>query len=92
MFSNLLKTKQSFPKQRAQIKWLQETDKNMRFFHAMIQYKQWKKSIFTLKKLDDNDITSQELITEEFLFFYTNLLGTKHPTKELHPQVLQMGS
>ncbi|KAK4427378.1 Midasin [Sesamum alatum] len=55
-------------------------DRNTKFFHDMVKRNATKSSIMAITKNDGSTITSTEDIGQEFVAFYTSLLGTEAQT------------
>ncbi|XP_058219491.1 uncharacterized protein LOC131330032 [Rhododendron vialii] len=76
----LLRTEESLAKQKSRIQWLKLGDQCISYFFKAVSSSRNRSKITSLV-LDDgsliNDITD---IKSNFVNFYTNLLGTAHPT------------
>ncbi|XP_062100214.1 uncharacterized protein LOC133806095 [Humulus lupulus] len=67
----------SFLHQKARLTWLKDGDENSAFFHASIRARNAQKKIYSIT--DENGIwhDQPDKVTNAFLKFYTNLLGSK---------------
>ncbi|KAK7245643.1 hypothetical protein RIF29_40491 [Crotalaria pallida] len=67
----------SFLKQKAKLKWLQEGDQNSKFFHQAIRQRTYKNRILSIKDELGNQITGQDEILGAFVDFYKKLFTRK---------------
>ncbi|KAL0402470.1 UNVERIFIED_CONTAM: hypothetical protein Slati_4276900 [Sesamum latifolium] len=78
--SSLLKQKGSFTTKR---------DRNTKFFHDMVKRNAVRSSIFAVTKSDDSIVMSVADIGQEFIAYYTSLLGTEVQTLPMDNDVFE---
>ncbi|KAK4412810.1 hypothetical protein Salat_2928200 [Sesamum alatum] len=66
-------------------------DRNTKFFHDTLKRNATRNSILTITKGDGSVITSVEDITQEFVAFYTSLLGTEVQTLPVDDDMFEWG-
>uniref|UniRef100_A0A803QNJ8 Reverse transcriptase domain-containing protein n=1 Tax=Cannabis sativa TaxID=3483 RepID=A0A803QNJ8_CANSA len=72
----------SFLKQKAKMDWLQDGDTNSALFHACIKHRLRQNRILSIENQQGCRITDSSLISDAFLDFYKNLLGSKRSNKK----------
>uniref|UniRef100_A0A803P5L3 Reverse transcriptase domain-containing protein n=1 Tax=Cannabis sativa TaxID=3483 RepID=A0A803P5L3_CANSA len=82
----------SFLKQKAKMDWLQDGDMNSALFHACIKHRLRQNRILSIENQQGCRITDSSLISDAFLDFYKNLLGTKRSNrKKVERNVINKG-
>ncbi|KAL2235300.1 UNVERIFIED_CONTAM: hypothetical protein Sindi_1262200 [Sesamum indicum] len=76
----LVEAKRHFFYQEAKIHYLKEGDENTKFFHDMVKRNAARNSITAVTRADGTIITSADEIAQEFVDYYTSLLGTESHT------------
>ncbi|KAL0423109.1 UNVERIFIED_CONTAM: putative mitochondrial protein [Sesamum radiatum] len=76
----LTEAERQFYYQKAKIHFLKQGDRNTKFFHDMVKRNAARNSILAITKADSSIITSAPDIAQEFIDFYTSLLGTEDQT------------
>ncbi|KAL0337746.1 UNVERIFIED_CONTAM: Retrovirus-related Pol polyprotein from type-2 retrotransposable element R2DM [Sesamum calycinum] len=71
----LAEAERHFYYQKAKIHFLKQGDMNTKFFHDMRKRNATRNSILTITKVDCSSITSAPNIAQQFVDFYTSLLG-----------------
>ncbi|KAK4397731.1 hypothetical protein Sango_1248600 [Sesamum angolense] len=74
----LAEAERHFYHQKAKIHFLKQGDRNTKFFHDMVKMNGARNSILVITKADGSIITSAPDIAQEFVDFYTSLLGQSH--------------
>ncbi|KAL0322018.1 UNVERIFIED_CONTAM: Retrovirus-related Pol polyprotein from type-2 retrotransposable element R2DM [Sesamum calycinum] len=74
----LAEAERHFYYQKAKIHFLKQGDRNTKFFHDMVKRNAARNSILANNKADGSIITSALDIAQEFVDFYTSLLGQSH--------------
>uniref|UniRef100_A0A803QN97 Reverse transcriptase domain-containing protein n=1 Tax=Cannabis sativa TaxID=3483 RepID=A0A803QN97_CANSA len=85
-YSLLLKGLSSFLQQKSKVTWIKEGDENSAIFHASIRERRRQNSILSIEDQQGIRVEDQNKITEAFLSFYYQLLGSK---MEQRRQVMQ---
>ncbi|KAL0336502.1 UNVERIFIED_CONTAM: hypothetical protein Sradi_4862100 [Sesamum radiatum] len=88
---SLLKRIGHFYYQKAKIHFLKQGDWNTKFFHDMVKRNATRNSILAITKADGSIITSVPDIAQEFVDFYTSLLGTEDQTLPVDDGVFHWG-
>ncbi|GKV18822.1 hypothetical protein SLEP1_g29154 [Rubroshorea leprosula] len=68
---------ESFFRQKSRVKWLQEGDSNIAYFHKVVKIKRMKNTIIELTAMDGRKLTALSDMEAEAVQFYKNLLGTQ---------------
>ncbi|KAK4432680.1 hypothetical protein Salat_1030200 [Sesamum alatum] len=76
----LAEAERQFYYQNAKIHFLKMGDRNTKFFHAMVKRNAARSSILAITKSDGTVVTSAAEIGQEFIAYYTSLLGTEART------------
>ncbi|KAL0438678.1 UNVERIFIED_CONTAM: hypothetical protein Slati_2350800 [Sesamum latifolium] len=76
----LAEAERHFYYQKAKIHFLKMGDMNTKFFHDMVKKNAAKRSILAITKSDGSTITSEADIGQEFVAYFTSLLGTEAQT------------
>ncbi|KAK4397774.1 hypothetical protein Sango_1252900 [Sesamum angolense] len=76
----LAEAERHFYYQKAKLHFLKMGDRNTKFFHDMVKRNATKSSILAITKTDGTTITSAMEIGQEFVSYFTSLLGTEVPT------------
>ncbi|KAL0424176.1 UNVERIFIED_CONTAM: hypothetical protein Sradi_0952400 [Sesamum radiatum] len=87
----LAEAERHFYFQKAKIHFLKQGDRNTKFFHYMVKRNAARNSIMAITKADGSIITSAPEIAEEFVNFYTSLLGTEDHTLPVDDGVFHWG-
>ncbi|KAK4390169.1 hypothetical protein Sango_2080200 [Sesamum angolense] len=87
----LAKAERHFYFQKAKIHFLKQGDRNTKFFHDMVKRNAARNSILAITKADGSIITSAPKIAQEFVNFYTSLLGTEDQTLPVDDGVFHWG-
>ncbi|KAK4394386.1 hypothetical protein Sango_1909400 [Sesamum angolense] len=87
----LAEAERHFYFQKAKIHFLKQGDRNTKFFHDMVKRNAARNSILAITKADGSIITSAPDISQEFVDFYTSLLGTEDQTLLVDDGVLHLG-
>ncbi|KAL2253455.1 UNVERIFIED_CONTAM: Retrovirus-related Pol polyprotein from type-2 retrotransposable element R2DM [Sesamum indicum] len=77
--------------QKAKIHHLKEGDRNTKFFHDMVKRNVSRNSIGAITRADGTVITAAEDIAQEFVDYYTSLLGTEAHTLPVDDGVFEWG-
>ncbi|KAL0307069.1 UNVERIFIED_CONTAM: Retrovirus-related Pol polyprotein from type-2 retrotransposable element R2DM [Sesamum radiatum] len=77
----LAEAERHFYFQKAKIHFLKQGDRNTKLFHDMVKRNAARNSILAITKADGSIITSAPEIAQEFINFYTSLLGQSNPTE-----------
>src|SRR3954470_22835195 len=75
---------EAFWKQKANVKWLVEGDKNTKFFHQTVQKRKQNLNIFRLKNDDGHWITDSNAITNTAIESFKNQLNGTHVMEAEH--------
>jgi hypothetical protein len=81
----------SLLRQKARTTWAHMGDENNKYFHACIKARRISSNITAIYDDLGNKITSQQGITDEFIRFYTFLLGTSVPTSTWEEGTMKNG-
>ncbi|KAL0367896.1 UNVERIFIED_CONTAM: hypothetical protein Scaly_1008500 [Sesamum calycinum] len=73
----LAEAERHFYYQKAKLHFLKMGDRNTKFFHDMVKRNAPKSSILAITKTDGSTITSAMEIDQEFVSYFTSLLGTE---------------
>ncbi|XP_011100850.1 uncharacterized protein LOC105178964 [Sesamum indicum] len=87
----LVEAERHFFYQKAQIHHLKEGDRNTKFFHDMVKRNASRNSITAVTRVDGSIITVAEDIAQEFVGYYTSLLGTEAHTIPVDDNVFDWG-
>ncbi|KAL0423067.1 UNVERIFIED_CONTAM: hypothetical protein Sradi_0841500 [Sesamum radiatum] len=87
----LAEVERHFYYQKAKIHFLKHRDKNTKFFYDILKRNAARNSILAITKSDVFIITSALIIAQEFIGFYTLLLGTKDQTRPVDNGVFRWG-
>ncbi|KAL0423656.1 UNVERIFIED_CONTAM: putative mitochondrial protein [Sesamum radiatum] len=87
----LAEAERHFYYQKAKIHFLKQGDRNTKFFHDMVKWNAARNSILAITKADGSIITSVLDIAQEFVDFYTSLLGTEDQTRPVDDGVFHWG-
>ena len=78
-------------RQKSRELWLQEGDRNTKFFHATAKQKRASKTIFQINDADTGvSITNENLIREEGVKFFKNLLAPNSAPSPSEAQVQEL--
>ncbi|KAK4422000.1 hypothetical protein Salat_2150700 [Sesamum alatum] len=84
----LAEAERQFYYQKAKIHFLKMGDRNTKFFHDMVKRNAARSSILAITKSDGTVVTSAAEIGQEFIAYYTSLLGTEAQTLPVDSGVL----
>ncbi|KAL2223816.1 UNVERIFIED_CONTAM: hypothetical protein Sindi_3085000 [Sesamum indicum] len=87
----LAEAERHFFYQKAKIHHLKEGDRNTKFFHDMVKRNVSRNSIGAITRADGTVITAAEDIVQEFVDYYTSLLGTEAHTLPVDDGVFEWG-
>ncbi|KAL0287981.1 UNVERIFIED_CONTAM: hypothetical protein Sradi_7112700 [Sesamum radiatum] len=87
----LAEAERHFYFQKAKIHFLKMGDRNTKFFHDMVKRNAAKSSILAITKSDGSTITSTADIGQEFVTYFTSLLGTAAQTLPVDNDVFDWG-
>ncbi|XP_011093973.1 uncharacterized protein LOC105173793 [Sesamum indicum] len=87
----LAEAERHFFYQKAKIHYLKEGDRNTKFFHDMVKRNVARNSIGAVTRADGTVITAAEDIAQEFVDYYTSLLGTEAHTLPVDDGVFKWG-
>ncbi|KAL0295332.1 UNVERIFIED_CONTAM: hypothetical protein Scaly_3106100 [Sesamum calycinum] len=87
----LAQAERQFYFQKGKIHFLKQGDRNTKFFHDMVKRNAARNSILAITKADGSIITSAPDIAQEFVDFYTSLLGTEDQTLPVDDGVFHWG-
>ncbi|KAL2248951.1 UNVERIFIED_CONTAM: Retrovirus-related Pol polyprotein from type-2 retrotransposable element R2DM [Sesamum indicum] len=87
----LAEAERHFFYQKAKIHHLKEGDRNTKFFHDMVKRNVSRNSIGAITRADGTVITAAEDIAQEFVDYYTSLLGTEAHTLPVDDGVFEWG-
>ncbi|KAK4403203.1 hypothetical protein Sango_1061000 [Sesamum angolense] len=87
----LAEAERHFYYQKAKLHFLKIGDRNTKFFHDMVKRNAAKNSILAITKTDGTTITSAMEIGQEFVSYFTSLLGTEVPTLPVDNAVFNWG-
>ncbi|KAL0444065.1 UNVERIFIED_CONTAM: hypothetical protein Slati_2129200 [Sesamum latifolium] len=87
----LAEVQRHFYYQKTKIHFLKQGDRNTKFFHEMVKRNAARNSILAITKNDGSIITSVPDIAQEFIAFYTSLLGTEDQTWSVDDDVFEWG-
>ncbi|KAL2224581.1 UNVERIFIED_CONTAM: Retrovirus-related Pol polyprotein from type-2 retrotransposable element R2DM [Sesamum indicum] len=87
----LAEAERNFFYQKAKIHYLKEGDRNTKFFHDMVKRNAARNSITAVTRADGTIITSADAIAQEFVDYYTTLLGTESHTIPVDDGVFDYG-
>ncbi|KAL2246039.1 UNVERIFIED_CONTAM: hypothetical protein Sindi_2872100 [Sesamum indicum] len=87
----LVEAERHFFYQKAKIHFLKEGDRNTKFFHDMVKRNVVRNSIGAVTKADGTVITTAEDIAQEFVDYYTSLLGTETHTLPIDNGMFEWG-
>ncbi|KAL0294494.1 UNVERIFIED_CONTAM: hypothetical protein Scaly_3120700 [Sesamum calycinum] len=87
----LAEAERHFYYQKAKLHFLKIGDRNTKFFHDMVKTNAAKSSILAITKTDGTTITSAMEIGQEFVSYFTSLLGTEVPTLPVDNAVFNWG-
>lgn len=76
-YNRLLESEAALLKQKARSEWLLKGDMNTQFFHARVKERQARDRINAIRDGEGNFTTDPKDVSEVFLKFYDELLGTK---------------
>jgi len=75
LFVDLRRDEESFYMQKSRIRWLQESDRNSRFFHLSVKKRQLRNRILSVTNNIGELITNAEMVPQVFVSFFSNLLA-----------------
>ncbi|KAL0342700.1 UNVERIFIED_CONTAM: hypothetical protein Scaly_1932600 [Sesamum calycinum] len=87
----LAEAERHFYYQKAKLHFLEMGDRNTKYFHDMVKRNAAKSSILAITKTDGSTITSAVEIGQEFVTYFTSLLGTKVQTLTVDNAVFNWG-
>ncbi|KAK4382375.1 hypothetical protein Sango_2877800 [Sesamum angolense] len=87
----LAEAERHFYYQKAKLHFLKMGDRNAKFFHDMVKRNAAKSSILAITKTDGTTVTSAMEIGQEFVSYFTSLLGTEVPTLPVDNDVFNWG-
>ncbi|KAL0458715.1 UNVERIFIED_CONTAM: Retrovirus-related Pol polyprotein from type-1 retrotransposable element R2 [Sesamum latifolium] len=87
----LAEAERHFYYQKAKIHFLKMGDINTKFFHDIMKRNTAKSSILAITKSDGSTITSEADIGQEFVAYFTSLLGTEAQTLSVDSDVFEWG-
>ncbi|XP_011083347.1 uncharacterized protein LOC105165891 [Sesamum indicum] len=87
----LAEAERHFFYQKAKIHHLKEGDRNTKFFHNMVMRNVARNSIGAVIRADETVITTAEDISQEFVDYYTSLLGTEAQILPVDDGVFEWG-
>ncbi|KAK4392724.1 hypothetical protein Sango_2050200 [Sesamum angolense] len=87
----LTEAERHFYYQKAKIHFLKQGDRNTKFFHDMVKRNAARNSTLAITKADGSIISSAPDIAQEFIEFYTSLLGIKDQTLPIDDGVFHWG-
>ncbi|KAL0407932.1 UNVERIFIED_CONTAM: Retrovirus-related Pol polyprotein from type-2 retrotransposable element R2DM [Sesamum radiatum] len=87
----LAETERQFYYQKAKIHFLKLGDRNTKFYHDMVKRNAARSSILAITKSDGTIVTSAADIGQEFVAYYTSLLGTEAQTLPVDNDVFEWG-
>ncbi|XP_039001980.1 uncharacterized protein LOC120128361 [Hibiscus syriacus] len=80
----------AFLNQKAKVQWIKYGDKNSKFFHSTIAFKNKRDTIRVLVDDQGNRLESFEAMSKEIISFYSNLIGTAdNMVKDVDPNLLK---
>lgn len=88
---DLCEAERSFYYQQAKCNFIIKSDKCTKFFHAMVKRNTKKNFIAKILKDDGYYTESQEEVANQFVKYYSNLLGTKSPNLTIDEDVVRGG-
>ncbi|KAL2246037.1 UNVERIFIED_CONTAM: hypothetical protein Sindi_2871900 [Sesamum indicum] len=88
----LIEAERQFFYQKAKIHYLKEGDRNTKFFHDMVKRNVTRNSIGAVTRADGTVIIEVEDIVQEFVDYYTSLLGTEAYTLPIDDGVFEWAS
>lgn len=89
--SRLGDAEKAFFQQKAKLNFNLQSDRGSIFYHSFIKGKQGRNFIAVLTLGDGTSTISSEQVVEEFIKFYTDLLGTKHGRQSIRQDVIDQG-
>ncbi|KAK4397837.1 hypothetical protein Sango_1259200 [Sesamum angolense] len=87
----LTEAERHFYYQKAKVHFLKMGDQNTKFFHDMVKRNAVKSSILAITKSNGSTITSAAEIGQEFVTYFTSLLGTEVQTLLVDNDVFNWG-
>ncbi|XP_020261120.1 uncharacterized protein LOC109837333 [Asparagus officinalis] len=78
--NKLLDCELSFYQQKSRIQWCLQGDRNTTYFHSAIKAKRNLNRVLVLYNREGDRITDGDMIIQELLDFYKNLMGSSTPT------------
>ncbi|KAK4394652.1 putative mitochondrial protein [Sesamum angolense] len=87
----LAEAERHFYYQKAKIHFLKQGNKNTKFFYDMVKRNATRNSILAIVKGDGSIITSTPDIAQEFIDFYTSLLGTEDQILPFDDEIFHWG-
>ncbi|XP_062110740.1 uncharacterized protein LOC133822422 [Humulus lupulus] len=82
----------AFLKQKAKANWLKEGDDNTKLFHQSLKQRKSHNTIYSIRDMHGNWVDPKDGVTEAFLSFYKDLLGTQMCNrKKMLRSVINMG-
>ncbi|KAL0449578.1 UNVERIFIED_CONTAM: hypothetical protein Slati_1514200 [Sesamum latifolium] len=87
----LAEAERQFYYQKAKIHFLKSGNRNTKFFHDMVKRNAARSSILTITKADGTIVTSAAEIGQEFVAYYTSLLGIEIQTLPVDSDVFEWG-
>nr|TKS05769.1 hypothetical protein D5086_0000129850 [Populus alba] len=87
----LKSAEQSYYGQKLKFTFLKEADKGTRFFHAMLSQKHRRNHIPAIQVPSGTYSSSVDEVGDEFVRYFTNLLGSTKQTDPINEDVIQCG-
>lgn len=85
------KAEREFLTQKVKLKHLNNSDRNIGFFHSLVKRNQSRNTISFLCRDDGTQSFDQEIIVADFVTYYTNLFGVKKTTTQIDPKIVYSG-
>lgn len=89
--NSLTEAERKFCCQQTKVEFLMKGDKGTKLFHSLIKRNSKKNFIASVRKEDGSFTTSKVEVQQEFLNFYTSLLGTYEGTGGWEQEVIEDG-
>ncbi|XP_039011852.1 uncharacterized protein LOC120140934 [Hibiscus syriacus] len=79
-------TESNLLKQKAKVHWIRDGDKNTKFFHSVVAFKNKRDTIRVLIDDNGNRLESFEAMSNEVISYFSKFLGTSDPSvKDIDP-------